>query len=582
MNFFRDPDFLATIKSQPGRVAGGTAFLLGRSAFGVAVPWLLGRAADAVCDGAGWGAVLRWVGLLIGVSLVTAVCQYGMRWLLITASRDVEQRMRLSIYEHLLTLSWPFYNRSRTGDLMSRLTSDIESVRMGVGPGFMYLFDTALRTVGSLAFMAALSLKLTGAAIIPIAAMFLGLKKLLRDLHDLSLRVQEEQGEISTRVQESFSGARVIKAFGRERDEEERFRGTSDKYAALNVRLAKVRALLSCAIEMGGGAILTVVLLIGGWQVIDGSMTLGAFLSFIAYLQMLVWPMIAVGWVMSLWQRAQASESRLETLRGEKPEIVPVGTPVTIARARGDVELRNLTFRHATASEPVIRDVSIVIPAGTSLGIVGRTGSGKTTIANLIPRLLDPQPETVLVDGVDVRRWDLSALRAAIAIVPQETFLFSQTIEENVTFGVDDPDPVAIARCVHQSALDEAIATFPDGLKTLVGERGVTLSGGQRQRTAIARALAIDAPILILDDCLSAVDTETEARILGSLRDVMKARTTIVISHRLAAMAQMDQVIVLDEGRIVEKGTHDELLQGSGLYAELARLQELEAEMGAD
>jgi ATP-binding cassette subfamily B protein len=578
VSFFSDPDFRAVVRDRRARIAAGFACLLGRSGLVLLVPILIGLAMDEVFAREGWDAVLRTLGMLLLVSAATALCQFGMRYLLVGASRDVELRLRENLFRHLLTLSWPFYNRSRTGDLMSRLTSDVESIRMGVGPGVMYVADTGLRTLGAVLVMGRISPLLTATAIAPMAVIFLLLRPLLRRIHDVSLRIQEDQAALASRAQESFSGARVVKAFGREHAEEARFGGISERWAALNVDLAKDRALLTILIETGGGLALVAILAIGGWQVVEGTMRVGQLVAFIGYLQLLIWPMIAIGWVLSLWERAEASEGRLATLRSEVPDIVAPAA-ASLPSVRGDVEFRGLSYEHPGAGRLVLDGVSLAIPAGTSLGIVGRTGAGKSTLIHFIPRLLDPPPGTVFVDGRDVRAWPLDALRGAIGLVPQDTFLFSDTIEANVAFGLDRIDEAVVARASGVAALDEAIASFPDGIRTVVGERGITLSGGQRQRAAIARALATDPRILILDDCLSAVDTETEGRILAGLRDVIRERTTIVISHRMTAVMDLDHIAVLDEGRIVESGTHAGLIEKNGLYAELVRLQQIEAEL---
>jgi ATP-binding cassette subfamily B multidrug efflux pump len=580
MDFFRDPDFRATLRRDRTRIRTGFAFLLGRSGFGVVLPLLVGLATDSVFASRPARETLVLIGWFVVCATAAAVCQYFMRLILVAESREYELSARATLFRKLLSLSGGFFDRSRTGDLLSRLTSDVEAVRMGVGPGVMYIVDTGLRSLCAVAFMFHASWPLAACAVLPIAGMVVAMKGVLRAVQDLSLKVQEEQGLLSARAQESFSGARVVKAFGREEAECRRFAAMSEKYVDVNLQLARARALFTCLIESAGAAVMVLILVVGGREVLAGRLTVGGLMAFMAYLNMLVWPMIAFGWVLGLWQRAKASVQRLDDVRREVPEVAePPAAYVPPGPVRGAIEFRGLTFRRPGAAHDALSDVRLTVPAGGSLGVVGRTGSGKTTLVQFLARLVEPPPNTVFVDGVDVREWSLDALRGAVGFVPQETLLFSDTIANNVAFGMARPDPDRIAEAVRRACLDEAVADFPDGLNTTVGERGVTLSGGQRQRTAIARALAIDPPILVLDDCLSAVDAETEEKILDRLTDVLRSRTAIVVSHRASAVSRLDRVVVLDQGRVVEVGAPDELVAAGGAFAELVRLQRMEEEL---
>ncbi|HYC77799.1 MAG TPA: ABC transporter ATP-binding protein, partial [Planctomycetota bacterium] len=564
----------------PGRLLLGAAALLGRSAAGVAQPVLLGAAVDSVFMKAPRAETARTVGFYLVAAVAAGFCQYWMRLILVAASRDFEVQVRSSLFRKLLSLSGSFFDRSRTGDLVSRLTSDVEAVRMGVGPGVMYIADTGIRAALAITWMFKLSTTLTLFVLLPLVVTVFALKRVLRQVQELSLRVQEEQGVLAARAVESFSGARVVKAFAREREEERRFGELSKNYVVLNDRLAASRALFTGFIETAGAATVVLVLLVGGFETLAGRFTVGRIVAYLDFLRQLVWPMIAFGWVMGLWQRAKASAGRLDAVRRELPEVAEPPAPVLPPGGiRGAIEFRRLTWRRPGADRDALVDVNLSIPAGASLGVVGRTGAGKSTLVHLAARLSDPPRGTVFLDGVDVRDIPLDALRAAVGFVPQETLLFSDTLEANVAFGMPDRDPDRIADAVRRAALDEAVAHFPQGLQTVVGERGVTLSGGQRQRTAIARALAIDPKILILDDCLSAVDAETEEKILDRLSDVLSSRTSIVVSHRTSAVARLDLVAVMEDGRVVEFGPPERLAASDGPYAELVKLQRAEEEL---
>ena len=580
MNFFRDPDFRSLVRREKAPLSVGLLFLLARSGIGIWQPVLIGKAMDSVFRTAPREETLRLTGLYLGAAVLTGVCQYWMRKILVSKSRDYEFSARSALFRKLLSLSGSFFDRAKTGDLVSRLTSDLEAVRMGVGPGVMYILDTGIRTLCAVVAMMFLSPFLTATAVVPLIVVVLLMKNILREVQELSLKVQEGQGALASRAQESFAGARVVKAFAREDAECRRFAAESERYVDVNLRLAKARAAFTCLIESAGAGVLVLLLIVGGWETLAGRFSVGAMVTFISYMQMLVWPMIAFGWVLGLWQRANASAGRLDELRREVPEVADPPAPFRpVGRPRGEIRFRGLTFVRPGAAAPALDAIDLLIPAGASVGVTGRTGSGKTTLVQTIARLVDPGPGMVFLDGTDVRDYALDALRGAVGFVPQETLLFSDTIRANVVFGAPDAGPDRTAEAVRRSCLDEAVESFPDGLETVVGERGVTLSGGQRQRTAIARALVLDPPVLVLDDCLSAVDAETEERILGRLAEVIGGRTTLVVSHRASAIARLDYVVVLEHGRVVEFGPPAKLLEADGPFAELARLQRMEEEL---
>ena len=555
----------------------------------LAAPTLLGYAVDDLQHGvtraklAGYGALLLAVGVVGGFFL------FLMRRVIIGASREIEYDMRNDFLAHLETLPLSYFQTHRTGDLMSRATNDLNAVRMMVGPAVMYATSTGLTFIVALTRMVAIDARLTLWSLLPLPFVSICVKYFGSAIHRRFERIQAQLSEISAVVQEALAGVRVVRAYRQEESELERFRVANQEYLDQNRKLIVLQGFFfpSMSFFLGLGAL--VVLWLGSREVIGGRITLGEFVAFNAYLAMLSWPMIAFGWVTNMLQRGMASWKRMLEVLETEPTIRD-GQAAASAQAqhlaiRGEIEFRDLTF--AYGSQPVLSHLSAHIEAGQTVAFVGTTGSGKSTLINLLTRLHDPPVGTVFVDGIDVRALPLSVLRGAIGCVPQEPFLFSDTLADNVAFGLDVQPMAAeermrrVIEAAGVARLDKDVADFPKGFDTMVGERGITLSGGQKQRTAIARAVAMDPPILILDDALSAVDTYTEEEILGRLRVVMRQRTSILISHRISTVHDADRIFVLQAGHIVEQGTHDELLQAAGVYAELNRQQQLEAELAA-
>lgn len=535
--------------------------------------------------------------LILAVAFSKGIFQFLTRWIVIGVSRDIEFDLRNDLFKHLEGLSYSFYQRTRTGDIMARATNDLNAVRMLLGPAIMYSANTIVFTAGALAFMLSISPKLTLYAFLPLPIVSVVIQYFGRKIHERFERIQAMFSEISARVQENLSGVRVVRAYAQERAEVEGFERANREYIARSLKLVRLMGMLWPTLETMLGLAIVLVLWIGGREVIsgqsnvhlisylrttttlnlEGSMTVGDFVAFNTYMVLLTWPVIALGWVINIFQRGTASLVRIHQLMLEKPEITDAPNVITAGEIEGDIEFRNLRF--AYNGVPVLHDINLHIPAGTSLAIVGPTGSGKTTLVNLIPRIYDTEPGSVLVDDRSVREFRLADLRRNIGFVPQETFLFSETIRENIAFGVQQASENEIRAAAEAASIAGDIEDFPDKYKTLVGERGITLSGGQKQRTAIARALIRNPRILILDDALSSVDTQTEDRILNHLRTVMHGRTTIFISHRVSTVRNADRIAVLNAGRIVELGTHDELLARNGYYTDLYNKQLLEEEL---
>jgi ATP-binding cassette, subfamily B, multidrug efflux pump len=548
----------------------------------VQFPRVIQRAVDYLDKGGkAPGRLAFFALLLVAIAVGKGIFQFLTRWIVIGISRDIEFDLRNDLFRHLEGLSYSYYQRTRTGDLMARATNDLNAVRMLLGPAIMYSANTLVFTAAALSFMLKISPKLTMYTFFPLPIASIVIQYFGRQIHERFEKIQAMFSEISARAQENFSGARVIRAYVQERAEIRAFEGANQEYIARSLPLARLMGLLWPTLELTLGLAVVLVLWLGGREVLTGKITVGQFVAFLTYMVQLTWPVIALGWVINIFQRGTASLGRINEILKEKPEIIDEETPLAAGapnqELRGAIEFRGLNF--AYNGTPVLHDVNLHIPEGTSLAIVGPTGSGKTTLVSLIPRVYDTAPGQVLIDGRPLREYPVELLRRNIGLVPQETFLFSDTIRENIAFGKDHASDAEIHQAAEAANIAADIEAFPDQYKTLVGERGITLSGGQKQRTAIARAILRNPRVLILDDALSSVDTHTEDRILNHLREIMQGRTTIFISHRVSTVRNADQIAVLHGGRIVELGTHDELIARNGYYTDLYNKQLLEEEL---
>jgi ATP-binding cassette, subfamily B, multidrug efflux pump len=592
---------LPYVKRYRSSYLAGTVCVFLTNGIWILFPLVIGRAADDLHSGVTRHKLLVYAGLLLAVALLKGIFQFLTRWIVIGISRDIEFDLRNELFARLEKLSYSYYQRNRTGDIMARSTNDLNAVRMLLGPAIMYTANTFVYTAGALAFMISISPKLTFYTFLPLPIVSVVIQYFGRQIHDRFERIQAMFSDISARAQENFSGARLIRAYVQEEAEIRAFERENHEYIRRSLKLVRLMGMLWPTLEFMLGCAVALVLWLGGREVIaglstktlvtsvagsvpaiattlhlSGSMSVGDFVSFSTYMMQLTWPIIALGWVINIFQRGTASLGRINEIMQEEPEIQdePGAQNREIV---GEIEFRGLNF--AYDGHPVLRDLNLRVPAGTSLAIVGPTGSGKTTLVDLIPRIYDAAPGMVLIDGRPIREFSIESLRKQIGFVPQETFLFSERIRENIALGVDSATDAEIHQSADAANIAADIESFPERYETMVGERGITLSGGQKQRTAIARALIRNPKILILDDALSSVDTHTEDKILNHLRDVMHGRTTIFISHRVSTVRNADRIAVLHGGQIVELGTHDELLALSGYYSDLYNKQLLEEEL---
>jgi ATP-binding cassette, subfamily B, multidrug efflux pump len=561
-------------------LALGIAALVMKDLLAAALPLVIKIGVDSLTHGFQIRIVMQLAGLLVGLSLIKGLFQYWMRVIIIGISRDIEYDLRNDLLSHLVELSQDFFSRYRTGDIMARSTNDLNAVRMMLGPGIMYWTETSIMLVLAVAVMAHTDLRLTLIALIPaplvtFAVIFFG-----RRIHTRFEQIQKMFSDISSKVQENLAGVRVLRAYAQEKAEVNQFEKLNRSYISENMALARIQGMFMPSLQALIGLTFLLVLWAGGRQLMQGRITLGGFVMFNTYMGMLIWPMIAFGWVVNLMQRGTASLNRINEMLRERPTITrAAGTVFAPSDYSADIRFRDVVVNFGDRA--ALSGVDLTVDNGETIAIVGHTGSGKTTLVSLIPRLIDPTSGIVEVGGVDVRRFDPDELRRAIGFVPQETFLFSATLAENIAWGVPNAAPDRIRWAADVAGLTPDLETFPAGLDTMIGERGLTLSGGQKQRTAIARAILRDPRILILDDALSSVDTVTEEKILDGLAAVMRNRTTVLISHRVSTVKNADRIVVLSRGSVVEIGTHEELERLGGYYAELYEKQLLEEELEA-
>jgi len=564
-----------------GRYALGALFTLAYVAGFVVVPLLVGWSIQAVADGLPVAEVGRRAAILALVTLVRMVLRFLSRISIFNAAREIEYALRNDLFAHLQRLPQSFYFRWRTGDLMSRCVNDLTSVRLLLGPGLLNVIQTPIMFVSVIAVMFVLNAKLALLVLLPYPLFILIARAFGRSMHASNLAVQVGLADLSSQLQETISGISVVKAYAMEETTRKRFRAACDELYQRKLGMVRVMGAMPAFTSLLPALAMWIVFLVGGWEIREGRMEIANFFTFAWYIAELTFPSFIMGWVFALVQRGAASMQRIDEVLSTEPSIADRPDQVKVTVLRGEIEFRALSFRYPGSDrEPALENVSLRVPAGSVLGVVGPVGSGKTTLASLIPRLYEVDDGMVFLDGIDVNRLPLATLRSHIAMVPQDSFLFSMSLADNIAYGLDSTDPARVAEAAQRAQLVKDVAELPNGYETVVGERGVMLSGGQRQRTALARALSLRPSILILDDTLSSVDAETEVAIRRGLEEVFRERTVVVVASRVSTVRSADQVVVLDDSRIVEQGTHEELIELGGLYARLAREQEREREFG--
>lgn len=562
-------------------LTSGILCILAGVIFNLTIPIIVGHALDENWTQISWTRLTIAALKVLGASFVSGAFLFLQRRILIGVSRHVEYDLRQDFYTHLVDQPLSFFHEHRTGDLMARATNDLNAVRQLAGPMIMYTLQTVFVVILILPLMFMFNWRLTLLLFVTMPLVSLTVKFFGQQVHLRFEKIQEFFSQITVRAQENFTGVRVVRAYAQEDAEMAAFETLNRQYAERNLSLVRIDALMRPLMTFLIGIGFVLIIWVGVPLAVRGQMSVGDFAVFNMYLSRLIWPLIALGYVVNLYQRGTASLKRMNAIFAIKPAITDLPGVVTQPPISGEIEFRNLTLTHRAGDQPVLQNINLTIAAGQTVAFVGRTGSGKSTVANLIPRILEAPEGTVFIDGVSVRNYPLAQLRSSIGYVPQETFLFSDSLAANIAFGVGKVDQEEIERAADIAGLSEDISGFPEGFNTLVGERGITLSGGQKQRTAIARAVARDPRILILDDALSSVDTYTEERILGRLREVMNNRTSLIVSHRISTIKNADVICVLDEGQIIERGTHNELLGQGGEYAALYERQLLEEELAA-
>ncbi len=559
----------------------GGVCLFGTTTLIMLIPWWI-REAIRVIERGGTMREVSFYALIIAVAAVLqGIVRTFSRFLIFNAGRDIEYDIRNALFAHLQKLPLTYYHSHRTGDLMSRLINDISAVRMLLGPGILNFINAPLYYFYAMILMLSMDVKMTLAALLPYPLLIWAVRSFRGRILKTSLRIQEQMAELSSHIQENLSGMHVVKAYAQEQNQIQQFTGLNKDYQKRSMELAVLRGRVEPFMKAISGLTILIVIWYGGARVVRGDLMVADLVAFIAYLNVLAWPTAAFGWMLSLIERGRAAMERLEEILKVEPGIASPAAPLPIKNLKEGIEFRDVCFAYGQQlnGQGALKDISFTLPCGRTLAIVGRTGAGKSSLVQLIPRLYDVASGEIRLDGEDIRRLSLSELRRIMGYVPQDAFLFSATLRRNLSFGRDGISDQEIETAIRIARLDRDVAIFPQGLDTIVGERGITLSGGQKQRATLARALLLNSPILILDDCLSSVDAETEHEILKALRDILKHKTCIIVSHRTSAVKHADEILVLEEGNIIERGDHRTLLRKGGVYAELFRRQQLSEEL---